>query len=228
MAEADTARTERPRRLSRTVLSRLKKPLAHELVSERATDDGTLLRYLEGWRAIAQANAIFGHDRWGAELVGEVAYRPLPAHGRARGGTPGGLYTATVRITIDGGLAHSDVGAATVSDPNPEAHAVAYKAAVTDALKRALRHFGDQFGNALWAGAERDELAPLDTETQPDDLRAQVLQIAASAGSDAAHTREWVEQRYGCTLEELEGRSLADAIAVLSRGLDRRNGAQAA
>jgi len=210
------------------VLSRLRQPLASELVSERAADDGTRLRYLEGWRAIAQANAIFGHDRWGAELVGEVAYRALPAPGRARGSTPGGLYTATVRITVDGGLAHSDVGAADVSEPTPEAHAVAYKAAVTDALKRALRHFGDQFGNALWAEAERDELAPLDADTPREDLRAQVLQIAASAGSDAAHTREWVEQRYGCTLEELEGRSLADAIAVLSRGLDRRNGAQAA
>ena len=226
MAEADTPRAERPRRLSRTVLSRLRQPLDPELVSERAADDGALLRYLEGWRAIAQANAIFGHDRWGAELVGEVDYRTLPTQGRARGSTAPGLYTATVRITVDGCLPHSDVGAATVSGHTPEAHAVACKAAVTDALKRALRHFGDQFGNGLWAGP--DEIALPEAETLGEELRAQVLRIAASAGSDEAHTREWVEQRYGCTLEELEGRYLAEAIAALSRGLDRRNGAQAA
>ncbi len=224
MAEPDRARPAQPRRLSRTAISRLRQPLDPDLVSERTADDGTPLRYLEGWRAIAQANAIFGHDRWGAEVVGDLTYRPLPAQGRARGAATG-IYTATVRVTVDGGLAHSDVGAAAVAESTPDAHAVAYKAAVTDALKRALRHFGDQFGNGLWAAPED----PFSLNGLPSaELRGRVLQIAASAGSDEAHTREWVTQRYGRALEQLEDSALADAVAVLSRGLDRRNGAQAA
>ena len=219
MAEPNGTRPPRPRRLSRIALQRLRQPLDPELVSERTTEDGEVLRYLEGWRVIEQANAIFGHDRWGAELVGEVAYRLLPANGRGRG-APAGVYTATVRVTVDGCLPHSDVGAAAVTEHTAESHATACKAAVTDGIKRALRHFGARFGLTL---AQIDE-----TPGDPEELRRQVLEIAASAGSDETRTREWVAQRYGRPLDELEGRPLVNAVSALSRGLDRRNGTQAA
>ena len=39
----------------------------------------------------------------------------------------------------------------------PDAHDMAIKGAVTDALKRALRTFGPQFGNGLY---EHDDIAP--------------------------------------------------------------------
>ncbi len=216
-------RGQRPRRLSRAALEALRQPLAPELVSERTTDDGEVLRYLEGWRVIEQANAIFGHDRWGVELVGEVAYRAVPAAGRPRA-EAAGLYTATVRVTVDGALPHADVGVGIVAEPTPEAHATAYKAAVTDALKRAFRHFGPQFGGDLARGAEGTPAA----DDPPDELRRRVLDIAARAGSDEARTREWISQHYGCPLEELDGRPLAHAVAALSRGLERRNGHHAA
>ncbi len=142
MAEVNGTRPQRPRSLSRAALQRLRQPLDVALVSERTTDDGEVLRYLEGWRVIEQANAIFGYDRWGAELVGDIAYRALPG-GNGRGRTaPCGLYTATVRVTVDGCLPHSDVGTGVVSEHSAEGHATACKSAVTDGLKRALRHFG--------------------------------------------------------------------------------------
>ena len=102
-------RAARTRRLSRAALEQLAQPLDPELVSERITEEGEMLRYLEGWRAIEQANAVFGHDGWGAEVVGEVAYRPLPA-GDHGGTAPAGIYTATVRITVRGFLTHSERG----------------------------------------------------------------------------------------------------------------------
>ena len=142
MVDVNGPHLPRPSRLSRTALRQLRQPLDAALVSERTTDDGEVLRYLEGWRVIEQANAIFGYDRWGAELVGEVAYRPLSG-GNGRGRTvPGGLYTATVRVTVDGCLPHSDLGTGVVSEHTAEGHATACKSAVTDGLKRALRHFG--------------------------------------------------------------------------------------
>lgn len=226
MVEHTDPRTPRPRRLSRTALARLRQPLDAALVAERTTDDGTVLRDLAGWRAIEQANAIFGPDRWGAELVGDVAYRQLPG-GTARGrSAPPGFYTATVRVAVDGCLPHGDVGTGVVTEHTAEAHAVACKAAVTDALKRALRHLGTQFGSQLSAGFEGvpipEAMAP------PEELRLRLLEIAASAGADEARTRKWVAQRYGCPLESLEGRPLLNAVAALSRGLGRRTGAQAA
>lgn len=222
MAAAERSGSPRPRRLSSATKRRLRQPLAPEHVSERRTDEGEVRRYLEGWRAIQQANAIFGEDRWGAEVVGEIAYRPLPQTGR-RGAVPLlGLYTATVRVTVDGCPPHSDVGAAAVTVQTPEDHATACKAAVTDGVKRALRHFGAAFGNEL--SAALDGIRSPEPGPETDELQRQVIAIAERAGSDENRTREWVAQRYGCSLDELDGRRLQDAVAALSRGLDRRNG----
>ncbi len=224
MDENTRRRPARPRRLSRGAKRRLRQPLDAELVSERTTEHGEVLRYIEGWRAIEQANAVFGHDRWGAELVGEVACRELPATGG--GDVPAALYTATVRVTVDGCRPHSDVGTAVASEPTAEGHAVAAKAAVTDALKRALRHFGERFGNGLSAALDGSVLAP--SAVEADELRRRVLEIAAGAGADEERTRAWVEQRYGRPLAELDAGSLLACVDALSRGLHRRNGARAA
>jgi len=219
MAEHTAPRPPRPSSLSREAKRRLQQPLDDVLVAERTTDTGETVRYLEGWRAIELANAIFGVDRWGAEVIGEVTYHALPGGGRSRG-APNGVYTATVRVTVDGCLPHSDVGVGTVVEQSAEGHATAYKTAVTDALKRALRHFGDQFGNRLSAGIDECDLPEV---SPPEELRRQVLTIAASAGSDETRTREWVAQHYGCPLEELDGPPLQHAVRALSQGLHRRH-----
>jgi len=213
----------RPRGLSREAKRQLRRPLDDTLVSERLTPTGDVLRYLEGWRAIEQANRIFGVERWGAELVGPVEYRPLPG-GRNRG-VPGGVYTATVRVTVEGCAPHSDVGVGVLAGPTADDHATAYKTAVTDALKRALRHFGDQFGNRLSAALE-EPVPELDAEAVAD-LRRQIVLVAVGAGSDEARTRDWVAQRYGAPLDELEAPALQHALRTFTRGLDRRGGRDA-
>lgn len=222
---AERTNAPQPRRLSTAAKRKLRQPLAAEHISEREGDDGTV-RYLEGWRAIQLANAIFGEDRWGAEVVGEVAYRPLPQTGRRNASPVLGIYTATVRVTVDGCPPHSDVGAAAVADQTPEEHATASKAAVTDGLKRALRHFGASFGNELSAGFEGSE--PPEGGDETEELQRQVIAIGVQGGSDEEHTREWVAAKYGCPLDLLDQTRLRDAVAHLSRGFDRRNGSQQA
>lgn len=222
---AERTNAPQPRRLSTATKRKLRQALAPEHISEREGDDGPV-RYLEGWRTIQLANAIFGEDRWGAEVVGEVTYRPIPQTGR-RSATPVlGIYTATVRVTVDGCAAHSDVGTGGVDEQTADAHATAYKTAVTDGLKRALRHYGAGLGNELSARLDgTDTTGPVDAEP----LRRKVLAIAERAGSDEARTREWVAEKYGCPLDELDARRLRDAVTRLARGLNRRNGhAQAA
>jgi len=218
---AERTHAPQPRRLSTATKRKLRQPLAPEHISEREGDDGAV-RYLEGWRAIQLANAIFGEDRWGAEVVGEVTYRPIPQTGR-RSATPVlGIYTATVRVTVDGCAAHSDVGTGSVDEQTADAHATAYKTAVTDGLKRALRHYGAGLGNELSAALGGSPAPDLTTDTEP--LRREVIAIAERAGSDEARTREWVAEKYGCPLDELDAGRLQDAVTRLARGLDRRNG----
>ena len=59
-------------------------------------------------------------------------------------------YSAVVRVTVPGAPARTDVGFQPVTDESPAGHETAFKGAVTDALKPALRSFGDRFGNGLY------------------------------------------------------------------------------
>ena len=57
-------------------------------------------------------------------------------------------YIATVRITLSDGTAHEDCGSGEGINPNKVAcYDKALKSAITDAMKRAARHFGDRLGN---------------------------------------------------------------------------------
>jgi hypothetical protein len=73
------------------------------------------------------------------------------------------VYQAVValRVKDDDGdwITKEDAGTAITSNASPEAHEVAYKGAVTDALKRAARQFGNQFGNSLYDKNSEDNEA---------------------------------------------------------------------
>jgi DNA recombination protein Rad52 len=218
----------RRERLPRRVLALLAEPLDPALISERGARDGRLLQYIEGWAVINQANRIFGYDGWGAESVGEAGYRPVslidPATDEA---LAVGMYTAAVRVTVRGCPARSDVGCAFVADDTPEAHEAAYKGAVTDALKRALRHFGEQFGNGLYdrrnvIDAASPAVAPASLQ-KLEEMRRKVLELSERLGVEEAGARSWVEQRYHKPLDELGEQSLADAVRSLAEQLNARN-----
>jgi DNA recombination protein Rad52 len=227
--------------LSRRVLGLLAQPLDPALVSEREARDGRLLQYIEGWAAINQANRIFGHDGWGAEVVGEVTYRTMGVEDSANDTFPAaGMYTAVVRVTVRGCPSRSDVGCAFVTEETPEAHEVAYKGAVTDALKRSLRHFGEQFGLGLYD--RRSAVAPVLSEqatsartdarrngarSKLDSMRRKVLELSGRLGVGEQRARAWVEQRYGQPLDALGEQELADAVRSLAEQLNQRNGPSA-
>jgi hypothetical protein len=139
------------------------------------------------------------------------------------------MYTATVRVTARGCPPKADVGCAFVADETPEAHEAAYKGAVTDALKRALRHFGNQFGNGLYDRRNAvDTAAPRPaTPTSParlEAMRGKVLDLSQRLGIGDAKARASVEERYGRPLDELGAEQLAAAVRALADQLNRRNG----
>lgn len=215
--------------LPRRVLALLAQSLDPALVSQREARDGRMLQYIEGWAAINQANRIFGHDGWGAEVVGEVGYRPMALDDPASDARLAvGMYTAAVRVSVPGCSARSDVGCAFVREETPEAHEAAYKGAVTDALKRALRHFGEQFGNSLYD--RRNGVDPASSKpaaaspARLEAMRRKVLELSSRLGVEEARARAWVEKRYGRPFDALGEQDLADAVRSLAEQLNQRNG----
>ena len=109
------------------------------------TRGGRSFTYIEGWQVINTANSIFGEDGWSSELVnvynldhdGDVVCQAI-IKVTAMGVTKSDLGISVAQGRRDG----SGVAAETLD--------MAMKGAVTDALKRAFRQFGDAFGNFLY------------------------------------------------------------------------------
>ena len=148
----------------------LESPLDAKHVSTRE-QAGRTLSYLEGHYVIEAANKIFGYDGWSYDIPGGIHGVVTEECGRIKMTDPnsktdkyipGYLSKATVKVTVrlDDGteVSRTDVGSCTpaiatnkgVEFPTPEAIDTSEKGAVTDALKRALRSFGNQFGNGLY------------------------------------------------------------------------------
>lgn len=107
--------------------------------------------YLEGWHVIAEANRIFGFDGWSYETVDTKCVSEQPRKiGKAQKEGWGVTYTSRVRVVVQG-IVREDFGAGHGYDIDLGlAHESAVKEAVTDALKRTLRTFGNPFGLALY------------------------------------------------------------------------------
>ena len=149
----------------------LAEPMRRETVKSREgpwdpkTRKKKLLYYMTGHQAIDNANRIFGFEGWSFELLSLDRVIEQDVKIGKDKDKDGWLvqYRATVRTTYFG-QPHEDVGYGDSTQPMlTAAHEAAGKEAVTDAMKRALRHAGNQFGNALYdeekAGVETREQA---------------------------------------------------------------------
>ncbi len=133
------------------VVGALEQPLDPALVSQRKGRGNRAFDYLEGHVVIAQANEIFGYGGWGYELAGDVTRRRVEKVDVRTGEVKVSFaYSAPVRVSVVGAPPRTDLGFHVVTDDNAEGHETAAKGAVTDDLKRALRSFGDRFGNGLY------------------------------------------------------------------------------
>ena len=137
--------------LSPAVVSALEQPLDPALVSRRDGRGNRQYDYIEGHTVIDQANKIFGYGGWGYELAGDVSLRRMEKVDVRTGELKVSYaYSAPVRVSVNGAPSRTDIGFHIVAEDTPEGHDTACKGAVTDGLKRALRSFGDRFGNGLY------------------------------------------------------------------------------
>lgn len=125
------------------------KPLRHEL-STRPGPGNKKLTYISGDDVSRTLNDVFGFDGWDLDIqdVSRVDSSKDPKTGKHTV-----VYTARVRVTHKASGAYKeDCGAGDSTDRvYGTAIAHALKASITDAMKRAARHFGDKLGNCEWS-----------------------------------------------------------------------------
>ncbi|WWC85234.1 uncharacterized protein L201_000095 [Kwoniella dendrophila CBS 6074] len=129
--------------------ARLRRKLGPEYVTQRPGPGGSAkLSYIEGWKVINLANEVFGFNGWSSSIVSlKTDYLD-----EKEGGRVSVNVTAIIRITLQDGCSHEDVGCGQGENIRGKSAALdkAQKEAVTDATKRALRTFGNVLGNCLY------------------------------------------------------------------------------
>ena len=120
------------------------KPLRGEL-STRPGPGNKKLTYISGEGVSRTLNEIFGFDGWNLDIT-RVQREECLKDDKGRFNV---VYTAQVRLThAKSGAYKEDCGAGESTDKSfGTAVSHALKASITDAMKRAARHFGDKLGN---------------------------------------------------------------------------------
>ena len=223
------------------VVSALEQPLDPALVSQRTGRGNRRFDYLEGHAVIDQANKIFGFGGWGYELAGDVSLRRVESVDTRTGEVKVSFaYSAPVRVSVVGAPPRADIGFHVVTDDNAEGHETAAKGAVTDGLKRALRSFGDRFGNGLYgdqppangrARGQRAQGAAKDADndnsgqgrgnrrngSQVQQLRARLVELGAQQGFDEGQVRAAVQKQTGRDLDDLPAKDLKPLVEGAAR-----------
>lgn len=142
--------------MSDDIQAKLDKKLGPEYISKRVGFGTSRVAYIEGWKAINLANQIFGYNGWSTEVKNVVIDFLDERQGKFSIGC-----TAIVRVTLANGTHREDIGYGTVENERRKSAAFerAKKSAVTDALKRSLRSFGNALGNCLY---DKDFLSKID------------------------------------------------------------------
>jgi DNA recombination protein Rad52 len=166
-----------------TISAELRKPLDPKHI--KPAPRGKYGDYVDGYHVISEANRIFGEGGWSYEITRLQCVSEHTVDVPNKGPQYRVGYLCTVKVYVNGSSFKegSAVGSG-VGSPNTIAdhHESAVKEAETDALKRALRSYGNTFGLALYdkdrehVGVER---APFDAAGNRDRIKA-LIESAAS------------------------------------------------
>ena len=131
-----------------TLQSRLDKQLGPEYISSRPGAAGQKVHYLAAEKVINLANEVFGFNGWSSAIQNiHIDFVDEAQSGRVSLG-----LSVIVRVTLKDGTFHEDVGYGHIENCKGKAAAFekAKKEGTTDALKRALRTFGNILGNCIY------------------------------------------------------------------------------
>ena len=133
-------------------LESLNNPLENHRIKSRSKGN-TNLSYLEGFDILDTANRIFGYGNW------DYAISKLEQVSQEQNQNQNNVvcYKAVVQVLVHNkdhsqDVSREDVGFGTgIAKTLADAHEGAAKEAITDSIKRAMRSFGNQFGNSLYS-----------------------------------------------------------------------------
>jgi DNA repair and recombination protein RAD52 len=160
------------------------------------------LSYLEAFDIIVTANKIFGYGNWNYSITN------LETVSQETNNNQNIViaYKAVVNVTVND-LAHNkhvsreDVGFGTgIAKQLSDAHEGGAKEAVTDAIKRAMRSFGNQFGNSLYNKSRQ----PSHQSNQPIHLHNQHPQQEQPQIQQQNHSPQEFSSLYSLGLQVLE------------------------
>lgn len=155
----------------------LTKPLDPKHVVKPSSSYGPKGDYIEGWHAINELNRIFGFDGWSYTIA-------LKQDALAKDDGKDqwqAAYTCICTLVVQG-ISRQDVGFGSgFSKKIGDAIEGATKEAVTDALKRCARTFGNPFGLALYDKSRANVQAP-PVEYIDDGQRDEIAAMADAAG----------------------------------------------
>lgn len=195
-------------------INQLKQPLDPKHVKKPSGNFGPKGDYLEGWHVINEANRIFGFDGWSYQI--ELTRDSL-VHDEQKGQWQA-AYTCICSVTV-GDAFRQDVGFGSgFAKQVGDAIEGATKEAATDALKRALRTFGNQFGLALY-DKERANVcaAPPPTITE-DQAQALTTYLEASTIPVGAILKK-ASQNHGREIKTLRDLPASDFEGVKEAAL---------
>ncbi|KAJ4421449.1 DNA repair protein rad52 [Gnomoniopsis sp. IMI 355080] len=132
-----------------TLQSRLEKQLGPEYLSSRSGPSGQKVWYVTAEKCIALANEVFGFNGWSSQIK-EIQVDFVDEHPQTLKISLG--LSVIVRVTLRDGTYHEDIGYGHIENCTGKAKAFekAKKEGTTDALKRALRNFGNVLGNCIY------------------------------------------------------------------------------
>lgn len=125
----------------------LNEKLDKDDISYRPSAAGNVA-YLEGWRTFNLANQVFGFNGWSSEILSLTQdYLDVDPSGKVSVG-----ISCMVRVYLRDGTFHDDIGYGSSEGQRSKgaSYEKARKEAVTDAMKRALRVFGNKLGNCAY------------------------------------------------------------------------------
>ncbi len=182
-----------------------KQALAYDIEPSRIKNrvkGNITLSYLEGFDLIETANKIFGHGNW-SYTISELSQVSQETNANQNTVI---CYKALIRLMVysqdhNKHVSKEDVGFGTgIAKTLAEAHEGAGKEAVTDALKRAMRSFGNQFGNSLYDKSRNHQIQP-PTQTQGQTTPQTQAQLPTQP---SAHTQHQFTSLHNLGLQVLE------------------------
>lgn len=204
-------------------IKELEAPLSRANVKERE-QAGRKFSYIEAYHAENEANRIFGFSAWDRftdyELIAE----------REQDGKHRVYYRAKVKIVVrsEGGEVTTREGCGYGSGIDKDigqAHESALKEAESDAEKRALKTFGNPFGQALYDKAQTQVETP--QKAKAPDFKAAIASAKAAIdlAADLDTLRKW-RQDNAKLFNELDTPSANDVIRHMNARVETLKAAE--